>query len=375
MASQFRCRWALLSLSAIASTFVDDILLPRDDSDTIRHVITCVSTTGSENRARSWLTERNVPDLSSVKIFTSYEEMLKAGDFDIVYVSTPHSLHYLHASTALDNKRNVLLEKPATINVKQFERLVQKAKSQNVVLMEAMWTRYLPATVFLQRELLPTVGQVKRIFADLSVPIVSDDLPRSSRLLDKRAGAGALLDMGVYALAWIDIASNGNRSNEVVYANTVPYDTGKELIDDINTVVVSDGASVGIVTTSLSLGGSNKHPDKLAAPKIGPAVRIEAEKAQITIPFILIRPQEFRVEWYDAEHLDEQGHEKVEVIKKPVDRGWGLWYQADLIAAAVRDNTGSGLVIDEERSRRVLSWLGKARELASITYDEDIEAL
>ena len=72
--------------------------------------------------------------------------MLAKGDFDVVYISKPHPLQYLHVRTALDHNRNVLVEKPATMNREQFQRLVKQAEQQGVVLMEAMWTRYLPAT-------------------------------------------------------------------------------------------------------------------------------------------------------------------------------------------------------------------------------------
>jgi hypothetical protein len=60
----------------------------------------------------------------------------------------------------------VLVEKPATLNRKQYEVLCKHAKEPNVVLMEALWTRYLPATQYLKNELLPKIGQVKRVYAE-----------------------------------------------------------------------------------------------------------------------------------------------------------------------------------------------------------------
>lgn len=94
------------------------------------------------------------------------------------------------------------------MNRAQYEKLIQMAKQHQVVLMEEMWTRYLPAVRYLKEELLPKIGEVKRVYADFSFPIVSPDLPHSSRFLDKQAGAESLLDQGVYALTWADIALN-----------------------------------------------------------------------------------------------------------------------------------------------------------------------
>lgn len=389
MGEKYTCRWAFLGLSAIAETFIADLLLPREDSDLISHQLVTVSTTGSQDRARSWLKDHQVPNPEKIHIFSSFEEMLAKGTFDVVYVSTPHSLHYLHVRTALNNKRNVLLEKPATMNREQYQKLVTLAEKQNVVLMEAMWTRYLPATKYLQDTLLPKIGHVRRVFSDFSFPIVSPELPPSSRWLDKKAGAGAILDMGVYALTWVDLAFSASSTTRVVHADSIAYDTGTDHIDDINTVVLSRPKSAAnpisataIATTSLSGPGSSKPSfgDRLNAKKMGPSVIIEGTEAQVAIPFLPPRPQQLSVQWYGREHVDEKGLEVEEIIEKPVERGWGLWYQADVIAKTVHEREGAGqhgkgVVIGGDESLRVLGWLDDVRKLAGITYDPELEAV
>lgn len=382
----FTCRWALLGLSSIAVTFVEDLLLPHNDSDPIRHEIACVSTTGTADRARRWLEDRKVPNVDSVHVFSSSDEMLATGQFDVVYISTPHPLHYQAARTALRQQRSVLVEKPATMNQAQFLQLASEAKAQRggVVLMEAMWTRYLPAMVHLQQELLPRIGTVKRVFSDLPVPImdaqsVATPEMAASRLVDKQAGAGAMLDMGVYALTWADVALGGTDATKVAYADSIPLATGTALIDDTNTVLLKNGEGVAIVTTSLSLAGSTHAKDKLAVDKVSPAVKIEGTKAQVSVPFPLIRPQELQIEWYgDGEG---EGEVKRETVSLPVERGWGLWYQADVMAKAIQaqrassDKEVSGTVIGEAESARVLGWMDAARKAANIAYDADAEAV
>lgn len=410
----FTCRWAFLSLSTISSTFITDLLLPRNDAVPIHHELAAVSTTGTKERANNWLAEQKVPSPSSVQIYQSWEEMLKSGVFDVVYVSTPHPLHYEHVMEALAHNRNVLVEKPATMNSAQFQKLADRAKQQNVVLMEAMWTRYLPATKYLQDHLLPRIGPVRRVFSDFSFPIAAPELPLSSRFLDKQAGAGSMLDLGVYALTWADIALNTNFSSaspsasspvlqaaRVVHADSIPYHTGADSIDDINTIILTrpgpssssgpSNSATGIVTMSLSLPGSSKPSfgERLLAKKHAPSVRIEAATAQVSIPFPPIRPQEIHVQWYGREGADEAGidgaqagaAEREEIIKKPVQRGWGMYYQADVIAQAVRDRRNEtprggargGLVIGGDETVRVLSLLDEARKLAGITYDPQLE--
>ncbi|KAG4432656.1 hypothetical protein IFR05_011859 [Cadophora sp. M221] len=388
------CRWAALSLSTIAETFLPDLLLQRAESNPIHHKLVALSTRGSKERASSWLLDQKIPDPEAVQYFNSWEKMLEEGDFDVVYISSPHSLHYEHTIKALHCKRNVLVEKPATMNAAQYSRLINLVHENGVVLMEAMWTRYLPAATFFKEELLPIIGPVKRVYADFSFPIVSSDLSSSSRFLDKQAGAGSLLDQGVYALTWADMALNGLESDpedfstHVIHSSSISVPGVSGDVDDINTIILSrqDNKScqqnaVGIVTTSMTLPGSSKPPfyHRLQAQRAAPSVRIEAAKASVSIPFPPIRPEELHVQWYDAEHLDEDGMEMDEVIRKPVERGWGIWYQADVLAKVVLERKalqkGHGEVIGAEESLRVLAWMDEARKLAGIVYPLELDAL
>ena len=350
-----------------------------------------ISTTGSKKRATSWLQENKIPNSESVKIYRSYEELLEKGDFDVVYISTPHPLHYRHVMKALECRRNVLVEKPATMNAAQYEKLIQLAKQQNVVLMEAMWTRYLPAAKYFKQELLPQIGEVKRVYADFSFPIVSPDLPHSSRFLDKEAGAGSLLDQGVYALTWADLALNGQNDSgttEVVHSSTMSVPGVSGEVDDVNTVILSKRAqgskkqtAVGIITTSMTLPGSSKPSfyTRLQAKKAAPSVRIEGTKASVAVPFPPIRPEELHVQWYAEDHLTDGGIEQEEVIKKPVERGWGIWYQADVIAKRVEErrqqSARNGEVIGAEETLRVLAWMDEARRQAGIVYNAELETV
>lgn len=387
---QTTCRWAALSLSSIASVFFPDILATRAPSTGISHTLVELSTTGSIERAKTWLSDNKIPDPENIRIHDNWRKMLDEGDFDVVYISTPHPLHYEHVKYALSKKRNVLVEKPATMNAKQYENLAKIALEQGVVLMEAMWTRYLPATKFLQEELLPRIGDVRRIYADFSFPIVSEDLSHSSRFLDKSAGAGSLLDQGVYALTWADIGLNGSAgvldttSSEVVYANTMSVPGVAGEVDDITTVMLSKRDSrtnaqeaVAIVTTSMTLPGSSKPAfyQRLQAKKAAPSIRFEATKASVAVPFPPIRPQRLEVQWYDSEHLDSEGIEREELIERPVEHGWGMWYQADVIAKSILTSRseGKGEVIGLKETLRVLAWMDDARKQARIPYDAKLD--
>ncbi|KAK4499063.1 hypothetical protein PRZ48_009575 [Zasmidium cellare] len=368
------CRWAALSLSSIATVFLPDLL--RQDDTEYNHELWCVSTTGTDERARKLLEGLKIPRHDVVKIYSSWEQMLKEAEFDVVYISTPSALHYGHTVAALEAKRNVLVEKPAAMNKKQYERCIELAKKNDVVLMEALWTRYLPATKYFLEELLPKLGTIRRVYSEWSFPIVSDQMPESSRFLDKSVGAGSLVDMGCYALTWVDLALNGlepDSETKVVYSHYLPVPDRPGDIDDITTTILTSKNATALVTTSMTLPGSSKCAFymRFGATKSGKAVRIEGSRASVAIPFPSIRPKELHVQWYGNDVVNEDGTERDEVIKMDI-KGWGLWYQGDVIAKAVREGQ-KGVVIGEAESLRVLDWLDQARSLAGIKYDESIE--
>jgi len=66
------------------------------------------------------------------------------------------------------------------------------------------------------------------------------------------------------------------------------------------------------------------------------------------------------------------------VIKKPVERGWGNWYQADVIAKRLQERQQQGVkgeVIGAAKSLRVLGWIDQVRQQAGIVYDPELERL
>ncbi|KAK9311931.1 hypothetical protein V1524DRAFT_411237, partial [Lipomyces starkeyi] len=80
--------------------------------------------------------------------------------------------------------------------------LVDLAKAKNVFLMEGVWTRYTPLVARL-KELIHVehiIGEVSRVFVDFGLEMNLQDLPTDSRVKDPKLGAGALLDIGIYAL-------------------------------------------------------------------------------------------------------------------------------------------------------------------------------
>lgn len=72
--------------------------------------------------------------------------MAKDPEVELVYIANRNMYHYAAAKLMIEQgKKHVLIEKPFTIDVRTTEHLFELGKEHNVFVMEALWTRFLPA--------------------------------------------------------------------------------------------------------------------------------------------------------------------------------------------------------------------------------------
>ncbi|MBV8633586.1 MAG: Gfo/Idh/MocA family oxidoreductase [Burkholderiaceae bacterium] len=157
----------------------------------------------------------------AVKAHGSYEGLGDNPEVDAVYIATPHNLHAENALMCLHAGKAVLCEKPFTINRRQAREVVDLARHKKLFLMEAMWTRFLPA-VREARRLLERgeIGEPRQVLADFGFCAEFDP---TSRLFARELGGGALLDIGIYPLS---IAAYLLGPIEQAQAQAVLADTG-----------------------------------------------------------------------------------------------------------------------------------------------------
>jgi len=181
-------KWGIIGTGGIANAFAHDIELIDD------HKIIAV---GSR-------TKTNAEKFSSIfpgcKAHHSYLECIKNPDVDGIYIATPHNSHHEYSILALDNNKPVLCEKPIAINFNEAEKMILKANQKNLLIMDAMWTRYLPHILLLKRLLKEKkIGAVKTLFVDHGQNLSNNLNPR---LWDPNLGGGALLDLGIYVVSF-----------------------------------------------------------------------------------------------------------------------------------------------------------------------------
>ena len=128
--------------------------------------------------------------------YGSYEELVKDKKVDLIYIATPHSEHYANALLCIGNGKPILCEKAFMANRKQAEEILALAKEKNVLVAEAIWTRYMPMLKTI-KEVLESgvIGEPVMLTGNLGYM-----MEHKERLNAPELAGGALLDVGVYAL-------------------------------------------------------------------------------------------------------------------------------------------------------------------------------
>ena len=181
-----KVRWGIAGLGKIANLFAEDIQkVPNAE-------LYAVASRDKEN------SKRFAQKYNASIFYDNYMNMSKDQQVDAVYIATPHAFHKEHTLLFLNQKKAVLCEKPFAMDSKQVREMVDTAKANNTLLMEAMWTYFLPHFQAVLKVLKEgTIGDVVYIQADFGFNAVYDP---ESRLIKKELGGGSLLDIGIYPI-------------------------------------------------------------------------------------------------------------------------------------------------------------------------------
>lgn len=274
----------------------------------------------------------------------SYEELLHDPQVDLIYITTPHPLHYPLAKRALLCGKHVLCEKPMTVNAAQAEALFALARERELFLSEAMWTRFLPA-VTVVKELLSagTIGEVRAMTGSMAFPALA--IPR---LCEAALGGGMLLDCGTYLLTTASLLFG-----EDVKGITTDAVLSEEGIDLRSTTVLRyhDGKTASLFLAMDALGEDR--------------VVICGDKGYLSFapPY----------NWQSIV-LHRQGVEPQE-IPLPPQTALGYEYMIDAIGRAILDSKRFCDETSEEKTLSVLRLMDRIRAMWGMRYPEEIEAL
>lgn len=135
------------------------------------------------------------------KVYDKIDDVFEDDQVDIIYISTPHNKHIEYVKKALKAGKNVLCEKSITLNSKELDEAIQLAKEKNLVLAEAMTIYHMP--IYRKLKEISDSGKLGKLNLIQMNFGSYKEYDMNNRFFSKELAGGAMLDIGVYALAFV----------------------------------------------------------------------------------------------------------------------------------------------------------------------------
>lgn len=319
-------RWGILATGGIAHLFTRDLLAHG-------HLVHAVGSR-SQDAADRFAHEHGI-----ARAHGSYEALVADPGVDVVYVATPHTLHAANALLALEHGKHVLVEKAFTVTEEQARAVADDAGRRGLVVMEAMWTRFLPHMHHVRGLLAERrIGTVRHVHAEHAQHLPFGD---DHRLRDPGLGGGALLDLGVYPVSFLhDVLGEP----QTIEATAVMTPTGVDA-SVATTSTHADGA-LGTTFSSMEVRGRNE------ATIIGTAGRIEIAATWYAPTTVTLRDGTGAV---------------VEEFRADVT-GRGMQYQAAEMERTIREGGAGSAIMSLDGSVAVMRTLDRVRARIGLRY-------
>lgn len=136
------------------------------------------------------------------QVYTDLKALAASSDVDAVYIASPNSFHAEQAILMMDHGKHVLCEKPMASNAAEVRRMIEAARRNDVLLMEALKSTLMPNFRAVQDNLYK-IGQVRRYFSSYCQYSSRYDAFKQGKVMNAFNPAfsnGALMDLGIYCI-------------------------------------------------------------------------------------------------------------------------------------------------------------------------------
>jgi predicted dehydrogenase len=328
-----KINWGILGCGNIASKFASDLKYVADSE---------LVAVGSRNKSAA---DGFAKRFSASHNHGSYEDLVNDKDVDVIYVATPHGLHHEHVLLGIENNKAVLCEKAFAINKKQAKEMIDTAKKKNVFLMEALWTKFLPNYLAVQKML-----QEKKLGDIGSVLVNFGFIPKqpvTARIYDPELGGGTMLDIGIYNV-FIVLSVLGKP--DVIEASMTPASTG---VDEqcAATFKYNNGAFAQMFSTFSS--------------NLPTEAYINGDKGRIRLTHRFYSPAA-EIQFY-PDYMESK-----QIIPFEKEEGHGYQYEARHVCECLRNGLTESPVMTHADTLLLMEILDNIRLAAGIHYDVDL---
>jgi predicted dehydrogenase len=325
-------RWGILGAGHIARKFASDLKLV-DDAELIA--------IGSRTKQSAEDFNRDYP----VKYqHDSYEALVKNPEVDVIYIATPHNLHFENTLLCIRNSKAVLCEKPFAMNTRQAAEMINTAKEKKVFLMEALWTKFHPhyhKTMEMVKSGL--LGEIKSVLVNFGF---KPNHPVSARLFDPALGGGTVMDIGIYN---VFIALSVLGKPDAIEAVMSPSKTG---VDEQCSVLFryKNGAMAQLFSTFLS--------------NLATEADISGTEGRVRLTTRFFEPSA-TIEFYKGNIRSKQ------IVPVEKEAGYGYQYEARHVNYCLSNGLTESPVMAFADTLLLMETLDEIRRVAGIKYPAD----
>jgi glucose-fructose oxidoreductase len=161
--------------------------------------------------------------------YEQYDQLLRSGDIDAVYIALPNSLHAEYAIRAAHAGVHVLVEKPMALTEEQCQRMGEAAREARVKLMVAYRLHFERANLeAIEVARSGRIGEPRLFSSTFTMHVVPGNIR-----LKKALGGGTLYDIGIYCIN----AARGLFRDEPVEVRAVAAGTAGDVEESVSAVL------------------------------------------------------------------------------------------------------------------------------------------
>ena len=318
-------QWGIIGLGSIANKFATDLSSVEDSQ------LVAVASR-SQQKAAKFAFKYN-----SKKAYDSYEKLVKDSQVDAVYIATPHRFHKEHTLLCLRHKKAVLCEKPFAMNLQDVTEMVEVAKEHNVLLMEALWTFFLPHFNYVIGIVKSEkFGKLKSLEADFGF---FHPYNIEHRLFNKQLGGGSLLDIGIYPI-FVALSSLGKPKSIAAVATF--FDNGA---DSSCSLIFDYGITKAYLKSSL--------------------LEETPTEAIFTFEDAVVK---LNTRFHESPIVTIYKDEKQEMLDFNY-KTFGYSYEIAHFSQLIREGKKQSNIMTFEFSKKLISTMDEVREIISLEYD------
>lgn len=322
-----KINWGILATGTIAKKFATTLTELSDGGKLL-----AVASRNEEN-ARHFAKEYGVS-----KAYGSYIDLVSDPEVDVIYVATPHSLHYENVKLCLEHGKHVLCEKSFTVNATQAKELFKLAKEKNLFIMEAFWTKFLPAYRLLNETLAQgTIGELTHFRAQYGFAPTG---ARYVRKFDPQLAGGTLLDIGVYAIG-VACMLLGYKPSQL-HSTAIMGEYGTDKFDSLM-LSYENGVSAHLITA--------------IGTQIDPEAVLFGTKGHIVLPNFSAL-QNFTVVLNDGKKYTQEAPFAIN----------GFEYQIKEAAACIQAGKLESTIMSQQNTLAVMALMDKARAAWKLNF-------